>query len=264
MSTHPRPKPSFSPSPDAKGPQSTSPRDEGIGTTMRLGEQIDTTAPYAPPLGQRTTPGPWWADDGAIYAQQGEMIVRVADTYNEADPIPDDEADANAALLASAPQLLASLQALTDAFPGMVRSLPYGVPMRLAEQYDQARAAIAKATGGAGASLEAHLPTPGHAGIASLVEELSALGFKQEQDSPGSGALRYDFPAPDTRYILVSNAWGGSWPTTDEEGVSAGLFNAKGVILDERGGSEDGTTLPPVSVQIKGTLEAIKTWMASK
>lgn len=52
------------------------------------------------------TPGPWWAEDGAIYGKQEGAIVRVADTYNEEDRIHHEVVEANAHLLAAGPELL--------------------------------------------------------------------------------------------------------------------------------------------------------------
>lgn len=57
---------------------------------------------------------------------------------------------ANARLIASAPDLLAALEYFVEELPGIIRQCcPQGVPMEVANAFDQARAALAKAQGGA-------------------------------------------------------------------------------------------------------------------
>lgn len=74
------------------------------------------------------THGPWHEDDGAIYGTRKDephLLVRVADTYNEVDDIPTEESDANAIIIAAAPELLESLRDIVN-FLHSHKSLPQG------------------------------------------------------------------------------------------------------------------------------------------
>lgn len=93
------------------------------------------------------TPGPWKVHpyrNGKIgpynmaidVGPAGRMVAQICGEFEK--PVAGDEAEANARLIAAAPDLLTALKALviaTDGHPGSVR------------QRDEARAAIAKAEG---------------------------------------------------------------------------------------------------------------------
>lgn len=88
------------------------------------------------------TPGPWKV---GVHRQSGRAVAIVADTFGGslcvvpdglAKPlIPPEESDANIRLMAAAPDLLAALQAVVR------------VADRKTDEFDAARAAIAKAKG---------------------------------------------------------------------------------------------------------------------
>ncbi len=85
------------------------------------------------------TPGPWALDDESIYAPDGEGWKQVAEIPNwRTNPgeVLTPEDNANARLIAAAPDLLEALKAILNETGGM------GGP------FTTARAAIAKATGG--------------------------------------------------------------------------------------------------------------------
>lgn len=90
------------------------------------------------------TPGPWWlqADGAGWYVEctpeRGHSVAYVRAEAGEDDPdTPDAEKEANARLIAAAPELLEALR-------GVLR-----VADRATVEFDAARAAIAKATGSA-------------------------------------------------------------------------------------------------------------------
>lgn len=97
------------------------------------------------------TPGPWYVDNGtfvgAVRESHGAARPRIVaethyrDTNRPSHFIPSDEARANAALIAAAPDLLAALRDLTSA-----EGLPDGYADRKA-LIAAARAAIAKVEG---------------------------------------------------------------------------------------------------------------------
>ena len=104
------------------------------------------------------TPGPWsYADDGMIYAEMeaaGKFFsVKVCDPH--ADNLDLDEREANAALIASAPQLLEALKALKAHIEDLTGTI--GIPSfspsarKIVERGsvvgEQVRAAIAAAEG---------------------------------------------------------------------------------------------------------------------
>ena len=81
------------------------------------------------------TPGPWHVDingEGAITAPDGALIARLHNASR------DDLREANARLIAAAPDLLAALQAVADYWAG--GDVPAEIDAAM-------RAAIAKATG---------------------------------------------------------------------------------------------------------------------
>ena len=100
------------------------------------------------------TPGPWElgskSRDTEFLDDEWEISICGA---NEIDcpliamvsnlSLSDDEADANACLIAAAPELLEALQSLVD------MDVAYQRGPKVAEAVESARAAIAKATGGA-------------------------------------------------------------------------------------------------------------------
>ena len=99
--------------------------------------------------------------------------------------------------------------------------------------------------------------------VAALVVALGGLGFYKENDSPGSGAMRFDFPEADGRYILVSDAAGGWIPTTDEKGACAGLYDRDGEPLSQVGGFDEQNRLPPAEVQVEEVLAGVREWVSS-
>jgi hypothetical protein len=84
------------------------------------------------------TPGPWFNDDGIIYSE----AVRAEEAWiaDLRDAMSPDERRANARLITAAPDLLAALQDCAE----FLESIDRGEKIAKA-----ARAAIAKATGGA-------------------------------------------------------------------------------------------------------------------
>jgi hypothetical protein len=94
------------------------------------------------------TPGPWADDvtgdlsdrDGAIYSETSNTIV-ADNVYGRSEA----EADANARLIAAAPDLLAACEALCEAVAG--QSALLAIEGALVVEYREALAAIAKARG---------------------------------------------------------------------------------------------------------------------
>lgn len=89
------------------------------------------------------TPGPWRIErvatlksEWSIDDEYGEPIAITMPRLDE------DQEDANARLIAAAPDLLAALEMLADHAPSVFAGF------RPADAYEQARAAIAKAKGG--------------------------------------------------------------------------------------------------------------------
>ena len=99
------------------------------------------------------TPGPWLIADTTVYSLQsdGHVLVNRFSAHvqtgvgRDAQRTPLAELEANARLMAAAPDLLAALQGLMQFVPAAI--LTAG-PGRLSAWMD-ARAAIARATGGA-------------------------------------------------------------------------------------------------------------------
>ncbi len=89
-------------------------------------------------MSNKHTPGPWQhtTGDTTVYAD-GVFVAECVPTSPWADDVPKREARANARLIAAAPELLASLQAVADFWAGG------DAPQELT---DQMHAAIAKAT----------------------------------------------------------------------------------------------------------------------
>lgn len=90
------------------------------------------------------TPGPWRVGGSTGLHNQTAINPAIGCAYGAGD-----EAAANARLIASAPELLAALQAAVEMYgkPGG----PWNVPGSAGSWIALARAAIAKATGGADA-----------------------------------------------------------------------------------------------------------------
>lgn len=88
------------------------------------------------------TLGPWEVDDGFVASVNGWIIC---DPHCKRGPEDRAERDANAALIAAAPELLAALEAVVAAFAprGDKRHMLEDMPCLI-----DARAAIAKARGG--------------------------------------------------------------------------------------------------------------------
>jgi hypothetical protein len=98
------------------------------------------------------TPGPWtvdWSDDGPLIYTGDLLIASVSGSteHIEVPGLDEQTTEANASLMAAAPDLLAALE----------RVLEHGEPLNLyhersedAEVVNQARAAIAKAKGQSG------------------------------------------------------------------------------------------------------------------
>ena len=92
------------------------------------------------------TPGPWAVNGNTpdqVYTEQGDTLAIVRGTRR----ISDEERNANARLIAAAPELLEALEKLANMVPEIARALPSGVPMAYAEAFDKARAALTKARG---------------------------------------------------------------------------------------------------------------------
>lgn len=97
------------------------------------------------------TPGPWWlqADGAGWYVEctpeRGHSVAYVRAEAGEDDPdTPDAEKEANARLIAAAPDLLEALWAMVTSFHAVEYMEPH-----MQEASNMARAAIAKAEGGA-------------------------------------------------------------------------------------------------------------------
>ena len=99
--------------------------------------------------GNKWTPGPWVADGFFVSSNSGGAvghdIVSACGTIER----PDSETEANAQLIAAAPELFKELERLVDAFESEIRSSYEGtssLEVRLSET-GAARAALAKARG---------------------------------------------------------------------------------------------------------------------
>ena len=91
----------------------------------------------------RHTPGPWQIVDDVPSSAIGYRAILDAEGFIVANPSP--MGDANARLIAAAPELLAALQDMAGAYQRHFDVMPVAW-----QTYDDiARAAIAKATGGA-------------------------------------------------------------------------------------------------------------------
>jgi hypothetical protein len=84
------------------------------------------------------TPGPWVAQPGDNFITDAREIV-IAQMHRHH---PDEQVDANARLIAAAPELLAALVELLPHAARVIQGTTEGQPL-----LDAARAAIAKATG---------------------------------------------------------------------------------------------------------------------
>jgi len=93
-------------------------------------------------IGERST-----TEDNSIPVHSGTKMSPLA--YVSPRPQYNDTSEANARLIAAAPELLAALQYFATQLPGIIRQCcPQGVPMEVADAVDAARAAIQKAQGG--------------------------------------------------------------------------------------------------------------------
>ena len=99
------------------------------------------------------TPGPWMTEaeyrDGSPYLIYAKGSIKIADLRNSTPaeaPETDAEFDANAALIAAAPELLEALEDMMSANGGGKKFCGHGFSCNCA--WDKARAAISKAKGG--------------------------------------------------------------------------------------------------------------------
>jgi hypothetical protein len=89
------------------------------------------------------TPGPWTVAYGSVYSESGEC--RIAYMDRDEPMTKPTERDANAQLIAAAPEMLEALEGMTDMFERHIENRPG--PNDAAARWDKARAAIAKARG---------------------------------------------------------------------------------------------------------------------
>lgn len=100
------------------------------------------------------TPAPWDLNGNGILLHpvtNAQLVTQRIETSLGSFEILDEtnEPDANARLIAAAPDLLSALQWFADELPEIIRQYcPEGVPIRVAHAYDAAWVAIAKAKGG--------------------------------------------------------------------------------------------------------------------
>lgn len=87
---------------------------------------------------RKHTPGPWMVEGRTVYALNDDGYNRFSALVQDAHT-PGDELEANAQLIAAAPELLEALEALTANYADVEQGGSKNV--------DKARAAIAKATG---------------------------------------------------------------------------------------------------------------------
>lgn len=104
-------------------------------------------------MSYKHTPGPWetcyWLDDEFSVAQDSPAFTRVCvmSYVVKKGNAPNEEMDANARLIAAAPELLEALQSLIAVEPTASGCKAFEL-MVTGKDMDRARAAIAKATGG--------------------------------------------------------------------------------------------------------------------
>ena len=85
------------------------------------------------------TPGPWHTQGCTIYAGEN----RIAQTWDTCDDFPTPEMEADAHLIASAPELLQALESMIDAYQRHFDAMPVAW-----QSYDDyARSVISKAKG---------------------------------------------------------------------------------------------------------------------
>ena len=90
------------------------------------------------------TPGPWIVDEAClVWAEAAGEYVALTD-HDDAAPIPMEQREANARLIAAAPELLEALEALSPHRTGYGQSMDW---QAYNEAQKKARAAIAKAKG---------------------------------------------------------------------------------------------------------------------
>ena len=115
-------------------------------------KQTQTKADAAPAIGQHT-PGPWYTRHGQVSSENSAHGCTIANCNRTAKGIPDAEVEANARLIASAPDLLAALWGLFEIVPlsadgphpdaKIITDVKYW-----REAFDKARAALARAERG--------------------------------------------------------------------------------------------------------------------
>lgn len=103
--------------------------------------------PMAANMETKHTPGPWDHAEQVIFAPTGEAIASTwkFGQFDIGGRNSHDEAQANAQLMAAAPEMLAALRALLAT--NSCREATYNFNVSLAEAVDVARTAIAKAEG---------------------------------------------------------------------------------------------------------------------
>lgn len=116
------------------------PFDKVRESAARLGESADRLLAHIDRMTTQHTPGPW--NDGMDSKGNLILMQRYSDPYLSPEDI-NEEWQANLRLVSAAPDLLVALQSLID------MDVAYQRGPKVAEAVNNARAAIAKATGGA-------------------------------------------------------------------------------------------------------------------
>ena len=101
------------------------------------------------------TPGPWWSDGSAVFIGNGDAVWReghpgvlfTVDDLGGKDPRSAEQIEADARLIAAAPDLLAACEAIVAEDDRLLAS--GDCLTDICDHIDRARAAIAKAKGGA-------------------------------------------------------------------------------------------------------------------
>lgn len=116
------------------------PFDKVRESAARLGESADRLLAHIDRMTTQHTPGPW--NDGMDSKCNLILMQRYSDPYLSPEDI-NEEWQANLRLVSAAPDLLVALQSLID------MDVAYQRGPKVAEAVNNARAAIAKATGSA-------------------------------------------------------------------------------------------------------------------
>ena len=106
-------------------------------------KQTQTKADAAPAIGQHT-PGPWYTRHGQVSSENSAHGCTIANCNRTAKGIPDAEVEANARLIASAPDLLAALRGIINQDDWEGEDIAPDSPI------GKARAALARAERGEG------------------------------------------------------------------------------------------------------------------